>query len=174
MCRIFTTFNNTTMKKTLLALVASLVALTTFAQKSLPSANVKTLEGQTLNVQELGKSGKITVISFWATWCSPCKKELDAIKDYYDEWKEKYGVELIAVSVDDARTAAKVPAMVKEKGWEYRILLDTNKEFSQTANVASVPYTILLNSTGNIVFEHTGYTPGDELELEEKIKELKK
>ncbi|HMX39305.1 MAG TPA: TlpA disulfide reductase family protein [Saprospiraceae bacterium] len=164
------------MKKTLLTLVAVLLAwAATFAQtKSLPSANVKTLEGQSLNVQELGKSGKITVISFWATWCSPCKKELDAIKDYYDEWKEKYGVELVAVSVDDARTAAKIPAMVKEKGWEYRILLDSNKEFQQTANVASVPYTILLNASGNIVFEHTGYTPGDELELEEKIKELKK
>lgn len=162
------------MKKTLLALAACFVALAAFAQKSLPSANVKTLEGQTLNVQELGKSGKITIISFWATWCSPCKKELDTIKDYYGEWQEKYGVELIAVSVDDARTAAKVPAMVKEKGWEYRILMDTNKEFSQTANVASVPHTILLNAAGDIVFEHTGYTPGDELELEEKIKELKK
>ena len=167
-------FNNTTMKKTLLVLAACFFTLAAFAQKSLPSANVKTLEGQTLNVQELGKSGKITVISFWATWCSPCKKELDAIKDYYEEWQEKYGVELIAVSVDDARTAAKIPAMVQEKGWEYRILLDSNKEFSQTANVASVPYTILLNAAGNIVFEHTGYTPGDELELEEKIKELKK
>ena len=64
--------------------------------------------------------------------------------------------------------------MVNEKGWTYRILLDSNKEFSQTANVASVPYTILLNAAGNIVYEHTGYTPGDELELEEKIKELKK
>lgn len=164
------------MKKTLLTLAVAFLALTaSLAQtKSLPSANVKTLEGQSINVQELGKSGKITVISFWATWCSPCKKELDAIKDYYDEWKEKYGVELIAVSVDDARTAAKIPAMVKEKGWEYRILLDSNKEFQQTANVASVPYTILLNASGQIVFEHTGYTPGDELELEEKIKEMKK
>ena len=163
------------MKKTLLALFACLTALTAFAQnKSLPSANVKTLEGQTMNVQELGKSGHITIISFWATWCSPCKKELDAIKDYYDEWKEKYGVELVAVSVDDARSAAKIPAMVKEKGWDYRILVDSNKEFQQTVNVTAVPHTLLLDEKGNIVFEHNGYTPGDELELEEIIKKLKK
>jgi peroxiredoxin len=163
------------MKKTFLILAACLFAASGFAQmKSLPSANIKTLQGQTINAQDLGKTGKITVISFWATWCSPCKKELDAIKDYYPEWQEKYGVELVAISVDDARTAAKIPAMVEEKGWEYRILHDANKEFQQTANVASVPHTILLDQSGNVVFEHVGYSPGDELELEEQIKAIKK
>lgn len=163
------------MKKTLLALAACFLAVATFAQnKSLPSANVKTLEGQSLNVQTLSQSGKITVISFWATWCSPCKKELDAIKDYYADWKKDYDMELIAVSVDDPRTAAKIPAMVQEKGWDYRILVDSNKEFQQAANVSSVPFTLLVDQSGNIVFEHVGYAPGDELELEEKIKELKK
>lgn len=163
------------MKKTLLVLAAGFLAVATYAQnKTLPSANVKTLEGQSLNVQTLGQSGKITVISFWATWCSPCKKELDAIKDYYADWKKDYDMELVAVSVDDTRTAAKIPAMVKEKGWDYRVLVDSNKEFQQTANVSSVPHTLLLDQSGNIVFEHVGYAPGDELELEEKIKELKK
>ena len=162
------------MKKTLFVLAACFLGATAFAQnKTLPSANVKTLEGKTINVQELGKTGKITVISFWATWCSPCKKELDAIKDYYADWQKDYNMELVAISVDDTRTAAKIPAMVKEKGWDYRILHDSNKEFQQTANVASVPHTILLDAAGNIVFEHVGYTPGDELELEEKPKELK-
>ena len=163
------------MKKTLLSFAVGLLAVSAFAQnKSLPSANVKTLEGQSMNVQELGKSGKITVISFWATWCSPCKKELDAIKDYYADWKKDYDMELVAISVDDTRTAAKIPAMVKVKGWEYRIPHDNNKEFQPTANVASVPHTLLPDQNGNIVFEHVGYAPGDELELEEKIKELKK
>jgi cytochrome c biogenesis protein CcmG/thiol:disulfide interchange protein DsbE len=161
------------MLKSLLPVFFSLLALSAFAQnKTLSSATVKTLEGQSFNVQELGKSGKITVISFWATWCSPCKKELDAIKDYYEEWQSKYGVELVAVSVDDARTAAKVPAMVAEKGWTYRVLIDSNKEFQQTANVGPVPHTLVLDQNGQIVFEHSGYTPGDELELEDKIKAL--
>jgi len=162
------------MKKTLLLMAAFFAASALFAQKTLPSANIKTLEGQSLNVQELGKTGKITVISFWATWCSPCKKELDAIADYYEEWQQKYGIELVAISVDDARSAAKVPAMVKEKGWKYRVLLDPAKELQTVANIQSVPYTFVLDQKGNIVFEHTGYTPGDELELEELFKELKK
>ena len=163
------------MKKLLLAFFACCLAAGLTAQsKTLSSANVKSLQGQTVNIQELGQTGKITVISFWATWCAPCKKELDAIKDYYPEWQEKYDLELVAISVDDARTAAKIPAMVEEKGWEYRVLVDSNKEFQQTAGVAQVPYTILLDQNGNIVFEHQGYAPGDELELEEKIKLLAK
>ena len=163
------------MKKTFLLLVFTGLTAIAFAQnKTLPAVNVKTLEGQTINVQDLGKTGHITIISFWATWCSPCKKELDAVKDYYGEWQEKYGVELIAVSVDDARTAAKIPAMIQEKGWAYRILVDSNKNFQTAANIVSVPYTILLDEKGNVVFEHSGYTPGDELELEEQIKLLKK
>ncbi len=165
------------MKKLLLVFAACFAAFGLLAQdgtKALPSANLKTLEGQVLNAQDLAKSGKITVISFWATWCSPCKKELDAIMDYYEEWQDTYGMELVAISVDDPRTAAKVPAMVAQKGWTYRILHDYNKEFQQAANVSSVPYTILLDQSGNIVFEHTGYAPGDELELEEHMKDLKK
>jgi thiol-disulfide isomerase/thioredoxin len=163
------------MKKMFFAAALCCIALLAQAQnRSLASANVKTLEGKTVNVQELGKTGKITVISFWATWCSPCKKELDAIKDYYADWQEAYDMELVAISVDDARTAAKIPAMLQEKGWDYRVLIDSNKEFQQTANVASVPHTILLDAAGNIVYEHVGYAPGDELELEDKIKALKK
>ncbi|MDO8365488.1 MAG: TlpA disulfide reductase family protein [Saprospiraceae bacterium] len=162
------------MKKTLLLMAAIFAVTTIFAQKTLPSANIKTLEGQSINVQELGKTGKITVINFWATWCSPCKKELDAIMDYYEDWQKDYDMELIAISVDDARSAAKVPGMVKEKASTYRVLLDPAKELQTAANIQAVPYTFVLDQNGNIVFEHNGYTPGDELELEELFKELKK
>jgi cytochrome c biogenesis protein CcmG/thiol:disulfide interchange protein DsbE len=162
------------MRKTLLVLAALFVTIAAFAQKTLPFANLKTLEGQTINVQELAKTGKITVISFWATWCSPCKKELDAIADYYEEWQKKYGIELVAISVDDTRSAAKVPGVVAEKGWKYRILLDPAKELQTAANIQAVPHTYVLDQKGNIVFEHNGYTPGDELELEELFKQLTK
>lgn len=161
------------MKRTLVLLAALCITVAGFAQtKSLPSANLKTLNGQTLNAQTIPQSGKITVISFWATWCSPCKKELDAINEIYEEWQTKYGVELVAISTDDARTVAKVPGVVETKGWPYRILLDTNKELSIAANIQSVPYTFLIDQNGNIVFEHVGYAPGDEDELEEQIAKL--
>lgn len=164
------------MKKHLLFLPLCCLAVALHAQenKRLAPAKLKTLEGKTLDAQEIPQEGKITVISFWATWCSPCKKELDAILDYYDEWKEKYNMELVAISVDDSRTAAKVPATVAQKKWPYRILHDFNKEFQITANVAQIPYTLVIDPKGYIVYEHTGYSPGDELELEELLKELRR
>ena len=161
------------MKGTLVLLAGMLMAIAGNAQsKSLPSVNVKTLQGESINVQSLGQTGKITVISFWATWCSPCKKELDAISEIYEDWQKKYDMELVAISTDDARSAAKVPGIVNEKGWKYRVLLDSNKELSIAANIQSVPYTFLLDQNGNIVYEHLGYAPGDEDELEEKIAAL--
>ncbi len=161
------------MKKSLSILALLALSVAAFSQtKTLPSANLKTLEGQTVNAKDLGKSGKITVISFWATWCSPCKKELDAINEIYEDWQKNYNMELIAISTDDSRTAAKVPAMVQSKAWPYKILLDTSRELSIAANIQSVPYTFLLDKNGNVVYEHVGYAPGDEDELEEKIKAL--
>ena len=65
-----------------------------------------------------------TVFCFWATWCSPCKRELDAVSDFYEELQDEYDVELLAITIDDARSLAKVPALVETKGWEYTILAD--------------------------------------------------
>lgn len=157
------------MKKTLLLLAVCLFPLTASAQ-TLCDVNIKTLEGQTINFKDLGKSGKITAIIFWATWCTPCKKQLDDIKDYYDEWKEKYGMELVAISLDGPRSAAKVPFTVAEKGWDYRVLLDVNTKLQSCGNMASVYHIMLLDTNGKIVFQHIGVV--DALELEEKIKAI--
>lgn len=142
--------------------------------RTLPNVNLKTLEGQTVSVPSLGKSGKITVISFWATWCTPCKKELDAVAEIYDEWKEKYNMDLIAVTIDDARSLPKVKPMVAEKGWEFTVLSDVNKDLMNALNFQNVPFTFLLDQNGNIVYQHSGYIPGDENTLEEEIAKLVK
>ena len=137
--------------------------------KTLPTANVKTPEGQNISVKDLAPEGKITVFSFWATWCKPCIAELDAIKDLYPEWQEKYNVQFVAVSVDDARTLARVKTFAANKGWDYIIVTDAAKEFQTAMNVSNPPLTVLVNQKGEIIFEHLGYTSGNELELEEKI-----
>jgi len=142
------------------------------AQKSLPDVAIKTLEGKTVNMQDYAKNGKITILSFWATWCSPCKKELDAISEVYEEWQEEYDVELIAITVDTRRALAKVKPMVETKGWEFEILSDVNQELQQALNFQVVPQTFVLDKEGNIVYDHSGYVPGDEFELEDKVKAL--
>lgn len=137
---------------------------------TLPAIDVKTLDGKTVGIQDYVGKGKVTVISFWATWCSPCKRELDAIAEIYPDWQEEYDVELLAVTIDDARGVAKVPAMVAAKGWEYIVLSDSKQELQRALNFQTVPQTFLLNAKGEIIYTHSGYSPGDEYELEEEIK----
>ncbi len=157
-----------------LALLSFLFVSSAFAPvaKTFPSIEVKTLDGKAVNIKDYVNQGKITVVSFWATWCSPCKRELDAIAEYYEEWQEDYNFELIAITIDDARSLAKVPALVETKGWDYTIFSDARQELKKALNFQTVPQTFLINQNGEIVYEHTGYNPGDEYELEDKIKAL--
>jgi peroxiredoxin len=151
-------------------LLSSSVVL--FSQSKIPNIQVKTLEGKSVSINDYIRDGKPTIISFWATWCSPCKRELDAIKEVYSEWEDKYGVQLVAVTIDDARSLTKVRPMVEEKNWKYIILSDANRDLMKSLNVTTVPHSFLLDGSGNIVWIHNGYTAGDEFELEEQIKEL--
>ncbi len=166
------------MKFTRLILLLALFSIATFAaaqnnvKKTLPDVAIKNLDGESINIQQYAQDGKITVISFWATWCHPCKRELDAIADFYPEWQEAYDVELVAITIDDARSMRKVKPMVETKGWEYTVLSDVNEDLKRAMNFQTVPMTFLLDQDGNIVYEHNSYTPGDEYELEDKIKAL--
>jgi len=139
---------------------------------SLPAVNLKDLNGQTVNFAEYTANGQITIISFFATWCKPCLVELNNIDNVYEEWQKKYGVRLIAVSVDDSRTMTKVKPMVVSKNWTYDVLIDVNSDLRRAMNVTNPPTTFLVDKTGKIVFTHTGYLEGDENELEHKIAEL--
>ncbi len=145
---------------------------TSMAQKTLPaSLTMETMAGQKINLKDyVAKQGKITVINFWATWCKPCKEELDLINsDYLDDWKDEYDIEFIAVSMDDTRTKARVKGIVDSKGWEYTIFCNPDNSAYQALGFNACPYTILLDEEGNIIYSHSSYTPGDEEELEEKI-----
>jgi len=140
--------------------------------RQLPSVVLYNILGQKLDVQSYGENGKISIFSFWATWCAPCKKELTNLAELYDDWKEKYDLEIIAVSTDDQRTAAKVKPYVDGQAWEFDVLLDVNEDLKRALNFQTVPYTLVVDQKGNVVFEHSGYVEGDEYELEEVVKKL--
>jgi cytochrome c biogenesis protein CcmG, thiol:disulfide interchange protein DsbE len=142
--------------------------------KKLPDVSVKTLEGQTIRLHDIISKHEYTVISFWATWCSPCKKELTALTEYYEDWKTDYGVEIIAITIDDTRGLPRVKPMVASKGWPFVMLSDVNQDIMRALNFQTIPQTYVIDKLGNIVYEHSGYSPGDEFELEAKLKALKR
>lgn len=142
-----------------------------FAQNEVPKIDLQTIDGKTFNSQNLAKDDKIVVVSLWATWCVPCLKELDAISEVYQDWQDETNFELIAISVDDSRTVKRVKPLINGKGWDYEILLDTNNDFQRAVGAATVPFTFIIKNN-EVVYRHSGYSPGAELELYEKVKEF--
>ena len=156
--------------KKLIPLLLLFVSLVSFSQSEMPRIDLSTVDGTTVSSKDLSKDDKVIVVSLWATWCVPCLKELDAISEIYADWQAETGVELFAVSVDDSRTVKRVKPLINGKGWDYTVLLDTNNDFKRALGAATVPLTLLVKNN-EIVYRHSGYSPGAEYELYEKIKE---
>lgn len=143
-----------------------------FAQEVLPNVNIKDLKNKTVNIsQDFTEKDKIYVFSFWATWCVPCIRELEAIKEHYKSWSEELNMELIAISTDDSRTQKRVRPLVNGKNWPYQILLDENQQLKRALSIVNIPYTVVVK---NRKIEHivNGYSQGAEEELYQKLKDL--
>ena len=149
-----------------------LLSINLFSQTKLPSVELKDVNGKTVKTDSLGFNGPV-VISFWATWCSPCKRELNTISELYEDWQKETGVTLVAVSIDDQKTAMSVPLYVNGKSWDYLILMDPNGDFKRAMGVNNVPHKFLVDKEGNIVYSHNNYAPGDEEHLYDEILKIK-
>ena len=141
-----------------------------FSQITIPNITLNTLNGKSIKIQDEISKDKITILSFWASWCVPCINELDAISEVYEDWQEDFNLELIAISTDDARTQKRIRPMVNGKGWPYKILLDKNQELKRALNISTIPQIIILKDS-KIIYIHSGYSPGVEDEFYDIIKE---
>lgn len=158
----------------LLTVVVLLLGLSTQAQEQagLPNVQLKDIQGNVVKLQDLTTAGEPLIISFWATWCTPCKKELSNYAELYDDWQKDFKVKVVAISIDDARNTAKVKAYVNGVKWPFQVLLDPNEDMKRSLNFQTVPFTILIDGNGKIIYRHNSYVEGDEFVMEEKLKKL--
>jgi cytochrome c biogenesis protein CcmG, thiol:disulfide interchange protein DsbE len=154
--------------------VSTFLSLSLLAQntQTMPDMVLKDVNGKNKNMADYSKSGKITIVSFWATWCTPCKKELSNINELLDDWKAKYNLDLVAVTIDNSRNVPKVKPFVDGQGWTFDVIMDVNSDLARAMNVLNPPQTFLIDQSGKIIWSHVGYVEGDEYVLEEKIKGL--
>ena len=138
----------------------------------LPQTLLKDINGRAIQTDTLNNGGKPFIIDFFATWCKPCNRELDAIAEVYDDWKEETGVKIYAISIDQAQNINKVKPLVDNHGWEYDVLLDPNGDLKRAFGIQMIPYVLIVDGQGNIVYRHAGYTDGEETELIEKVREV--
>jgi len=146
------------------------VVLSSKAQ--LPSVSIKTIDGKTVNVSELNNDGKPFIITFFATWCKPCLRELKAIMDVYEDWQDETSVKVFAISIDEAQNVAKVKPLVDGIGMEFDVLLDTNSDVKRALGINMIPASVVFDGKGKVVATRTGYTDGSEEHLIEEVRKI--
>ncbi|MGM9817000.1 MAG: TlpA family protein disulfide reductase [Lepagella sp.] len=153
-----------------MAMISLGVAIAANAQ--LPSVQLKDLNGKPVDSATLSNDGKPFVISFWATWCKPCIRELMAFHEVYEDWVEETGVKIYAISIDEAQNSTKVKPLADARGWDYEILLDQSGDFARSMGCQNPPHLVILDGNGKIIESHSGYTEGSEDHVYEIIKKL--
>jgi len=160
------------MKKAFITLAFLSFSALSFAQ-GLPDTQVKDVNsGKKVAFNEVFEKGKVTLVSFWATWCVPCKKEIKNISLKMNDWKKEADFNYITVSIDESRAEGMVRSYAKSQGWSFPYYIDPNSDLKRSLNFQNVPYTLIIDKTGKIAFMHTGYEEGGETEVFAKIKEL--
>ena len=155
--------------KTSLSILFILLSVSSLSRNIVPKTKFKNLESEFIYTNDVLIENNFYIISFWATWCIPCINELDAIVDIYEEL-EKDNIEVIAISTDDARTKKRVRPMINGKDWNIKILLDENHDLKRALNIVGIPHTIITKGT-KIIYRRIGYSPGEEVDLFEFIRE---
>lgn len=158
------------MKRYLSFITFAIISLASFAQ--LPSVQLKTIDGKTVDTAKLSNEGKPFAICFFATWCKPCNRELKAISEVYADWQEETGMKIYAISIDQGQNVQKVKPMVDSEGWEYEVLLDPNSDFLKNLGIQMIPHTIIVDGNGKIAVQHSGYQEGSEVQIINDIKKL--
>lgn len=159
------------MKKISLFCAALLTAASVCSAQTIPDVRVENAAGEAVSTRQL-IDGKPFVVSFWSLTCKPCLMELNAIDDQLDEWRRQVDFKVVAVSIDDVRSSSRARALANGRAWDFVCLFDKNQDLRRAMNVSVTPQTFVVDGKGDIVYSHSGYTPGSEQELLEKLKEI--
>ncbi|MDO4707533.1 MAG: TlpA disulfide reductase family protein [Porphyromonadaceae bacterium] len=139
----------------------------------IPAFQLKDISGKSVQTEQLGAGDRPVAVSFFATWCKPCLRELEAVSEVFEEWQEETGMEFVAVSIDEGVNSLKVKPLVASRGWEFPVLLDPNSDFFRALGATMVPSIFVFDAQGKIIYKHTGYTDGGEAEIIKAVRQAK-
>ena len=132
--------------------------------------SVETIDGEDILLVELIQQGPV-LVNFWALWCEPCKLEMKQLESLYQKYKEK-NFSILAINQDNQKSIVKVSSYISSQEFSFHVATDPDGEIAQRFNVQNIPFSILFDNNGNIVYKTIGYKPGDELPLEKAIEKL--
>ena len=135
-----------------------------------PNFELEDINGGIFELNETKGKGPI-ILSFFASICKPCRDQIEAFSKIYNEYKDE-GIMLISISTDDQKTVAKVKPYIRSKGYNFPVLYDTNNDVARIYYALAIPYSVIIDSKGRIIYMHLGYMKGDEIEVNNKIRHL--
>ena len=138
------------------------------SQNVSPNLKLTKLNGRTVTLSEYLKKGPV-LINFWATWCSPCKKEMV----YLDKFERKYkdeGLSILSISVDSQKSLSHVRSYIRANDYIYDIFLDPNRQVFKKLNGNLMPTNVLIDTEGKVLWRHYGYIPGDEENMDLQLR----
>ncbi len=145
-----------------------LVISVLFGQSTIPNTKVRLLNNETVNLNAL--TNGVSIVSFWATWCIPCVKEIYAIEKLIQE--NGYKISVVLINTDDAGKIPKVKSFVNSKkylkGDNYHIVMDYDRKLYKRFNAKPIPLTFITNGS-EIVYRKRGFVNGDEYVFKEEL-----
>ena len=127
------------------------------SEREWPGVAVQNIDGITIDSSTVFK-GNTTVISLWSTTCVPCRVELPQLQEFAAAHPE---IDVIAVNLGDVPTS--VQTYVDEIGLTMPVIIDFEGRVSTALGITSVPSTLVLSVTGNVLNTHLGEITADEL-----------
>lgn len=154
----------------LLSLILILILFIDLPAQTKTNFTITTLKNKKVKLDKLYSKGPL-LISFWALWCEPCKEEMRHLNQIYNKYKDK-GFTILGINQDSPKSVSKVRAYIATHKINFPIALDPDFQYLQKMNGQSIPYSLLFDMNGNIVYKNVGYLPGDEIKLENEIQKL--
>jgi cytochrome c biogenesis protein CcmG, thiol:disulfide interchange protein DsbE len=165
------------MKSLLIQLLIILLFVTAYSQndkkavtgRTAPNFKLENIDREIIELKDFF-AGPV-LLCFWSSCCKSAVSQLEAFAELYDNYSGQ-GFTMLGMSTDDENTVAKVKPYVKSKKYKFQVLYDSDQEVARIYYAFDVPFSVLIDASGKIVYSHLGYMKGDEIVLDKKIIKL--